>query len=122
MRRGTLMAAGFDPPQRNLTAGGVALVDGVIQIVPSDALTDVDRRNGVSERLDLPSRGFPGARLSPDGSRLAVSLIGSSARGNVSVWIHDLRTGHVSHRYWARASAVLWAPGAQTGWTSSTRL
>lgn len=33
MRRGTLMAAGFDPAQRNLTAGGVTLVDGVIQIV-----------------------------------------------------------------------------------------
>jgi Tol biopolymer transport system component len=71
--------------------GTLVYATGGIVPDPLRSLVWIDR-NGKSQRLDLPSRNYLGPRLSPDGNRAAVTIMGTGARGNVSIWTHDLRT------------------------------
>ena len=107
---GTLLAVPFDAEQRIITGGPVPLVEGVMQagnniahyahaedgtlVYQQDVgelrtLVWVDRQ-GNDTPLDIPeARKFRSPRLSPDGTRLAVTV----EEGNVDVWVSDLAVG-----------------------------
>ncbi len=69
--------------------------DGTLAYVPSGRPTD-DRtlvwvnRDGTEEPIDAPPRLYRGPRLSPDGTRIAVSIEGVD--GN-DIWVLDLSEG-----------------------------
>jgi serine/threonine-protein kinase len=53
-------------------------------------------RDGTLERLSLPVRGYSRPAVSPDGTKLAVT-IGSALRPETDVWVHDLRLGSLAN-------------------------
>ena len=113
---GTLWAAGFDPNRLEVTSSPVPVVENVtVQesgtanfgfaatgslVYLSDeegggiarTLVWVDRQ-GREEPLGLPPQQYEFPRVSPDGARVAVSVIGEE---NLDVWVWDVARGGLS--------------------------
>ena len=136
---GTLLAVPFDEEQRGLTTGPVPLVEGISQggargvaglaqfayaddgtlvYIPGSAsagavsrLTWVDRQ-GEEETIDIPARPYQYPRVSPDGTRVAVTITDSE---NLDVWIADVTRGTLSRLTTDEASdrVPLWTPDGQ---------
>ena len=111
VRSGTLLAVPFDLARLEVTGGPVPIVEGVAQspggqtgaahfsfsnngsllYVPGVAgqsgftLVWVDRQ-GTVESLPAPSRQYRNPSLSPDGQRLAVTIVGDL----FDVWVYDI--------------------------------
>ena len=111
---GGLRAVGFDPVRLELLGDPVTVVDrtmtkrsgatnytasrfgtiayvpeGAVEPTPMTSLVWVDRK-GIEQSIRMPPRAYGPARLSPDGSRVAVGILDD---GNVEVWILDLARG-----------------------------
>jgi serine/threonine protein kinase/Tol biopolymer transport system component len=105
-RTATLMAAPFDPQRLEVTGGAVPVIENVLQAVtngvaqfsisangllayvPGGLQESESRlvwvtRNGMEQPLAAPVRAYSGPRLSPDGTRVAVSAGGH-------IWLYDL--------------------------------
>jgi serine/threonine-protein kinase len=109
---GSWLAAPFDANAVRITGAAHPITDGVesvsgalklgasisgaIAYAPQPARTRtlvfVSRATGRGETLPLPPRGFSGARFSPDGRRIATSVI-SGDRDLGDIWLFDLATG-----------------------------
>lgn len=112
-RRRSLFAVPFDPERLQVKgtaspvlegvswSGGLGFADysfsnlGELAYVPSDteslkaaAMVWVDR-NGKAELLSAPTRAYANPSLSPDGTRVAVSIEGAST-DDWDVWVYDL--------------------------------
>lgn len=109
---GTLLAAPFDLSRLEVTGAPFPVVEGVMMspngsaqfsfshlgalvYVPGGAvqaaastLVWVDRQGAV-EQLGAPSQQYSDPRLSPDGRRLAVRIVGASA----DIWVYDIPRG-----------------------------
>jgi len=72
---------------------------GTMAYIPGPDTTDLDRtlvwvnRNGVAVPVSDVRRPFASPRISPDGRRIAVSILES---GNYQIWIYDLERGTLS--------------------------
>jgi serine/threonine-protein kinase len=82
---------------------------GFVTQVPLGTLVWVDR-TGREEALAAPPRPYADARLSPDGTRIAVTV-----RAPGDIWIWDLRRQFMSRFAFDRAQAVtpIWSPDGQ---------
>jgi serine/threonine-protein kinase len=132
---GNLMAAPFDPAALEVTGDSVQVVQGVRQIsfgfidyaisdngtliyVPSTSTGGLDRtlvwvdREGQEEPLAAEPQGYEFPRISPDGSRLAVSF---SESGAEDVWIYDLEREILTRLTFDPATDhnPLWTPDGQ---------
>jgi serine/threonine-protein kinase len=109
VRTGNLMAAPFDPVGVEVVGDSVSVVQGVRQgqykvdyvlsdegmlvYVPSTGTGGFDRtlvwvdREGQEEPLALEPQGYESPRISPDGSRIAITIDES---GGSDVWLYDL--------------------------------
>ena len=110
-----LFAVPFDPATRAVTGGPVSLVDGIrdgqgntgaahfsvadtgaLVYIPGEGsgeqfeLVWVDR-TGQIEPVGAEPRDYGWARVSPDGTRLAVDIV--SPDGNFDIWVSDLARG-----------------------------
>jgi serine/threonine-protein kinase len=108
---GTLRAVRFDPVRLEVLSDPVTVVEhvhmkptgaanyavsrpGTLVYVPGElggqtalrSLVWVDRK-GHEERINAPPRTYGPARVSPDGTRLAISILD---HGNTQIWIWDL--------------------------------
>ncbi len=111
---GTLLLAPFDPDRMELLAPGAALLDGVrvdnFSYTPQIALSQTGtllyqagiganseqvawvELDGTAQRVDSAWLGdFGGVALSPDGTRLAVSLY--TGEGEEGIWVKRLDSG-----------------------------
>src|SRR5262249_30022472 len=109
---GTLFSLSFDPRRLEASGNPVQMVQGILPSGNVDALLSVSRngsliyvpgtslryqtnlgvseRNGATERLKLPRGIYQGARVSPDGKRIAFSMVDGN---DANIWTYDL-----SHR------------------------
>ncbi|HUE87462.1 MAG TPA: protein kinase [Vicinamibacterales bacterium] len=111
-QRGTLLAAPFDANRLELTGTAVPVVEGVAGLASEGfalfALSEsgslvyergdphggkrrllwVDRTGGV-QQISAPSRAYGGARISPDGRRLAIMV----RDPQLDVWVYDFPLG-----------------------------
>jgi len=116
-RTGNLMAAPFDPVRVEVVGDSVSVVQGVRQMrgqvdyalsdegklvyVPSTSTGGLNRtlvwvdRKGQEERLAAEPHGYDSPRISPDGSRLAITI---NESGGSDVWIYDLE-GEILTRF-----------------------
>jgi hypothetical protein len=106
-QRGNLMAAPFDPRQLQITGPAATVSQGILQngfngavqyaisstgtlaYIPGGNLA-AERlvwvsRNGVEQPLAAPSHGYINPRISPDGHRLAVTVIEQESQ----IWLYD---------------------------------
>ena len=132
-REASLWAAPFDTATLELTGdvvpvvedvqvngGGWALYaiagDGSLAYMPGGTstsphtLTWVDRV-GREEPVGAPAGDYREPRISPDGSRLAVSLVDATS-GNIDVWIWDFERGNMTRLTFDAAAdfSPVWAP------------
>jgi serine/threonine protein kinase/Tol biopolymer transport system component len=100
----SIFAVPFDPDRLEVTGGQVPVVDGVKQCAVSDAGTLAYipgtssgepfsgrtlmwvNREGKEEPLEVPSKNYMNPKISPDGTRVAVTINGR----NTDIWIWDL--------------------------------
>ena len=137
-RGGALMMLPFNLQQLQATGGPVRVADGVMQseygasqfsvsrngsfvIVPGDQrereLVWISR-NGAAKPLSVPPQTFWSIRLSPDGTRLALGIEGSS----YAVWIYDLSRGTMTRQTFEGTSAYpIWTPDGKGLTFNSTR-
>ena len=132
-RGGSLWSAPFDRNRLDLTSEPVPILDGVamratagvqaafagngLLVYVRGAATELFERTvvwvdrmGNEETLPLPLGAYTNPRLSPDGTRLAVSV----GPGQQALWVYDTRTGR-GLRLTHEANAVLpvWTPDSQ---------
>jgi serine/threonine-protein kinase len=127
-----LLAVPFDPEGMAATGSsmslGVAVLsddntgaahfdiseDGTLIYVPGLASTDrslvwVDR-DGVARPLGAPAHRYIGARLSPDGTRVAVTIEGTTW----DVWVYDIDARTLERRTFESENAFpLWSPDGE---------
>ena len=133
---GTLRAVGFDQDRLELTSntpvpvlenvsskrmgaanfsfsenGSLVYVSGEAGVVGTSALVWVDRQ-GREEPLSAPSVAYDYVRLSPDGTRAAVGVVGSE---NTDVWLSELARGTLSRLTTDPSpdQTPLWTPDGQ---------
>jgi serine/threonine-protein kinase len=138
-REGTLMAVPFDLKRLEVTGESVALIENVRQ-TPGAAVdftfsetgtlvyvTDTGNRSlawvdreGKEEPLVAESRQYLRSRISPDGSRLALTVITS---GNSDIWIYDLKRETQTRLTFDPAvdERPIWTPDGQRVVFMSTR-
>ena len=132
---GNLMAAPFDLAALEVTGDSVPVVQGVRQTrngnvdyaisdngtlvyVPSTSTGGLDRtlvwvdREGQEEPLAAEPQSYQSPRISPDGSRLAITIDES---GGSDVWIHDLEREILTRLTFDPAADhfPVWAPDGQ---------
>ena len=113
---GTLWAVGFDPDRLEVTSTPVPVVEnltvqesgtanfgfganGSLVYLSDEAGGGIERtlvwvdRQGREEPLGLPPQQYEFPRVSPDGTRVAVSVIGEE---NLDVWVWDVARGGLS--------------------------
>ena len=113
---GTLWAVGFDPDRLEVTSTPVPVVENVtvqesgtanfgfaangsLVYLSDEAGGGIERtlvwvdRQGREEPLGLPPQQYEFPRVSPDGTRVAVSVIGEE---NLDVWVWDVARGGLS--------------------------
>jgi eukaryotic-like serine/threonine-protein kinase len=120
VRRGKLMAAGFDPKGLTLTGAPLAVADDVMQAANMGASAEdagagqfalsaaslvyvtggvgIDRerelvwvgRDGPVEPLPAPRREYIAARISPDGGRIVATTSASLFDGGNRLWMYDV--------------------------------
>ena len=142
---GVLFAVPFDPASRAVTGGPVSLVEGIrdgqensgaahfsvadtgaLVYIPGEGsgeqfeLVWVDR-TGQIEPVGAESRDYGWARVSPDGTRLAVDIV--SPDGNFDIWVSDLARGTLTRLTFdeARDASPLWSPDGSRVVFLSTR-
>jgi len=143
-RTGNLMAVPFDLAALEVTGDSVPVVQGVRQTpnsyvdyaisnngtliyVPSTSTGGLDRtlvwvdREGQEEPLPTEPQDYIGPRISPDGSRLAITI---EEPGGSDVWIYDLEreiptrlTFDPAQDHWS-----IWSPDSQRVVFDSTRV
>ncbi|MDA2930126.1 protein kinase [Acidobacteria bacterium AH-259-O06] len=129
VRSGTLMAVPFDLTKLEVTEdpvpvlGGVAVRgsgvpyfafsrDGMLAYLPATKTLDsslvwVDRK-GTEHLLTQEKRDFSGPRISPDGKRLAVTLLDGVRR---NIWIYEITRGILTpFTFEAQNARPLWTP------------
>jgi serine/threonine-protein kinase len=129
MKRGSLLASPFDPESGKVSGSPIPLPEtvlttsntgaahfgfsrnGTLAYVPgglSTGRTLVWRdRSDVATRLDAPARAYIGAQLSPDGSRVAVSI----EAGTSDVWVYHIAQGTLTRLTFAGDNAhPVWSP------------
>jgi serine/threonine-protein kinase len=112
----TLFALPFDVDNLEVTGGPVPIIEGVRRsingtsgtanydvsdsgtlvytpgpaqmAVSEGVLALVDHAGGVERRLRVPPRPYRSPRVSPDGSQVAVEILGSDGRSDI--WVYDL--------------------------------
>ena len=97
---------------------------GTMAYVPGPDTTDVDRtlvwvnRNGLAVPVSDMHRPYASPRISPDGQRIAVSILES---GNYQIWIYDLERGTLSRLTHEKSNAEgVWSPdGKQIAFASN---
>jgi eukaryotic-like serine/threonine-protein kinase len=87
---------------------------GTMAYVPGPDTTDLDRtlvwvnRRGVAVPVSDVHRPYASPRISPDGRRIAVSILES---GNYQIWIYDLERGTLSRLTHEKSNALgVWSP------------
>jgi serine/threonine-protein kinase len=126
---GRLMGVPFDLEHMEITGSPVPIIDDVgladfgtaedgtlvyatsRAFVPNSRLVWVDRQGRESPLMDTP-RQYIEPRVSPDGSRLAVTLGGGP---EYDIWIHEFDRGTLSRLTFADAndSLPVWTPDGQ---------
>jgi serine/threonine-protein kinase len=97
---------------------------GTMAYVPGPDSTDLDRtlvwvdRKGVAVPVSDVHRPYASPRISPDGQRIAVSILES---GNYQIWIYDLERGTLSRLTHEKSNAMgVWSPdGKQIAFASN---
>jgi hypothetical protein len=73
-------------------------------------LTWVDRQ-GIEQALTAPTRNYEGPRISPDGGRIAFSVLNLTSTVDSQVWVHDLKRGATTRLTFERANSnPVWTP------------
>jgi len=73
-------------------------------------LTWVDRQ-GIEQALTQPTRNYEGPRISPDGGRIAFSVLNLTSTVDSQVWVHDLKRGATTRLTFERANSnPVWTP------------
>jgi eukaryotic-like serine/threonine-protein kinase len=87
---------------------------GTMAYVPGPDTTDLDRtlvwvnRKGVAVPVSDVHRPYASPRISPDGRRIAVSILES---GSYQIWIYDLERGTLSRLTHEKSNAMgVWSP------------
>jgi serine/threonine-protein kinase len=125
---GVVMAAPFDQVKLELTGKAVPVLEGVARFAPPNlaqfnfsslgsliyvsggtsfesALVSVDR-NGAVRPLAAPPHRYATPRLSPDGTRLAVTITENDKR---DVWVYDMARGTLTRLTFDGSSMIpLW--------------
>ena len=85
---------------------------GIGVSAPDTVLALVDR-NGIVERLSVEPNQYRGPRVSPDGTGIAVEIIGDNARS--SIWIYDLSGTRAFRQLLGAGSNMrpLWTPDGE---------
>jgi serine/threonine protein kinase/Tol biopolymer transport system component len=137
----TLFAIRFDPDARAVDGGQVPIVEGVrrsntggsdtanysvsdtgtlVHIPDSGATTTapvgvlaVADPDGRVDRLDLERGQYRGPRVSPDGGRIAVEIIGENQRS--AIWVYDLSGRQAFRRLLGAGSNMrpIWTPDGE---------
>jgi serine/threonine-protein kinase len=134
VRQGSLQAVSVDLARARIQGSPVPLVDGVFQsragvgaydvsdsgtlayvsgtteaALPKSSLVWVDRA-GREQPLSAPLRSYDAApRLSPDGSRVAVTILDD--QNNADVWTYDIaRESLLRLTFDGKSSSAIWAP------------
>jgi Tol biopolymer transport system component len=97
---------------------------GTMAYVPGPDTTDLDRtlvwvnRKGIAVPLSDVHRPYASPRISPDGRRIAVSILES---GNYQIWIYDLERDTLSRLTHEKSNALgVWSPdGKQIAFSSN---
>jgi hypothetical protein len=97
---------------------------GTMAYVPGSDTTDLDRtlvwvdRKGIAVPLSDVHRPYASPRISPDGRRIAVSILES---GNYQIWIYDLERDTLSRLTHEKSNALgVWSPdGKQIAFSSN---
>src|SRR5712692_8709828 len=97
---------------------------GAMAYVPGPDTTDLDRalvwvnRKGVAVPVSDVHRAYASPRISPDGRRIAVSILES---GTYQIWIYDLERGTLSRLTHEKSNAEgVWSPdGKQIAFSSN---
>ena len=129
-RDGAILAAPFDPSSLELTGPAVQVVDDITWTQEEGAkhfdfsrdgslayvrggVTSLDSnlvwvdRKGVSKVLPAPPRRYAQPRISPDGSRVAVEIVGA----NDHVWLLDLARGTLTRQSFDNENLIpVWRP------------
>ena len=87
--------------------GDLAYVPGTVQ--PGHTLVWVDR-NGLASPLTEERRRFEHPRLSPDGKRLAITILDEKSS---HIWIYDLERGGFTRLSEPGAGTPIWTPDGQ---------
>jgi len=135
-RQGALWAAPFDPDRLEVTGQEVVVLqgiemspyavpfsfssDGLMVYGPGEVTTGITTnprslvwvdRQGREEALSLPMRQYSNPRLSPDGTRLAVVVLGDQG---FDLWVYDVRSGaglRLTHEGSTSSNMVpIWTP------------
>jgi serine/threonine-protein kinase len=117
---GVLHATGSGSPPRNSGAaqfavspvGTLVFARGGAQPLPRSKPVWLDRR-GETEPLALPDGYYARPRLSPDGSRLAVTHTVEGRRETTRIWVLDLARGAFSPLPGEGFSSPVWSPDGQ---------
>ena len=128
----SLFAVPFDPGKPEALGGPVSVVNGVLRIplfsdyavsesgtlvyVPGSSVTAVHRtlvwvdRNGKEEPLQAPPDSYMDPRISPDGTKLALSI--GDRLTNTDIWIWDLIRKTMTRLTFesTHATLPLWTP------------
>ncbi len=127
-RGGNLMAVSFDQKSLEIRGTPVPILEGLTQgnkgyahfsvskagsllyrpgelLRPTSELVWVDR-SGVESRVGAPSRSYFHPRLSPDGTRIAVEVMGSQA----GVWLYSLARETLSRFTIGDGFNAIWTP------------
>ena len=125
-RSGSLFAIPFDPVRLETSGADVPFLEDV-QVMGPVSINYGLSRNGTlvyTNRKYLPNEivwvardgtsapvvgghSFANPRLSPDGDRLAVSIVGPSSS---DVWTYDLRLGAMNRFTFEQANHPMWSP------------
>ena len=133
---GNLLAQAFDLDQRTMRGGPVALVEGVrvsptqtgavmfsvssdgtLVYVPGSAGSAGERRlvwvdrQGQEEFLSVAAAQYERPRISPDGTRVAVEIVGDD--GSSAVWVADATRGTLLRVTAGEASSPVWTADGQ---------
>jgi serine/threonine-protein kinase len=115
-----MQATGSGAPARNSGAaqfswsanGTLALARGGAQPLTSSSPVWLDRR-GQTEALSLRDGYYSRPRLSPDGSRIAVTHTSEGRRERTRIWVLDIARGAFSPLPGEGFSSPVWSPDGQ---------
>jgi Tol biopolymer transport system component len=94
-------------------SGTLAFATGVGGVSAPDTVLALVDRDGIVERLNVEPSQYRGPRVSPDGTGIAVEIIGDNARS--TIWIYDLSGTRAFRQLLGAGSNMrpLWTPDGE---------